>query len=282
MTWFYFSIGTALSFTALYLFSRTASVKSKNPRAMSLVFNFIGALMAIALFLLTGAYKNFSLPKGNEPYIFLLIAVLFFGLFERVRFYAAAALEASLLGIVNNFSLVVAVVIAFFLYREPFTTNKTFGFLLILVSLILVSLDRVKKINWRGIYLGLLANFLLGVAWALDKKGALFFKPEIYNVFVWTLPMVILYFPYIKFNDIKREIKISSWKIVLLSFFNVLGYYLQLKAFSFGEATRVIPVIQTSTLFTVLLGGFFMNERENLLRKILAAVIAVVGVYLLV
>lgn len=249
---------------------------------MSLVFNLIAALMALLLFFFTGAYSRFSLPSGSEPYIYLFIAILFYGLFERLRFYASSALEASLLGIINNFSLVVAVVIAFFLYKEPFTLNKTVGFLLILASLILISLNKVKKINWRGVYLGLLANFLLGVAWALDKKGAYYFKPETYNVLLWTLPLVVLYFPYIKFSDIKREIKISSWKIGLLSLFNVVAYYLQLMAFSMFEATRVIPIIQTSTFFTVLFGVVFLNEKDHLAKKIIASLIAVVGVFLLV
>ncbi|MEK7597737.1 MAG: EamA family transporter [Patescibacteria group bacterium] len=150
MTWLYLSLGSALSFTSLTLLSRVVSVKSKNPRALSVVFNSIAILMAIIIFFTTGANKNFSLPKGFSPYFYLFLACLFYGLNERLRFYASKYLEASLFAIVSNISVVIAFIVALFLYNESITTNKMLGFLLIMASLLLVSFERIKKINWRG------------------------------------------------------------------------------------------------------------------------------------
>ncbi|MDO9028631.1 MAG: DMT family transporter, partial [Candidatus Roizmanbacteria bacterium] len=216
-----------------------------------------------------------------EPWIYLLVAVLFYGLYERLRFYITKALEASHLTIINNTSLVVAVIIAFFIYSEALTTGKILGFLLILTALCLISINKIKKINWSGVLLAVLANVFLGIGWALDKKGVFYFNAETYNVLAWILPLFILYLPHIKLNDLKKEIKISSWKIVFLSFFNVIGYFIQLKALALADATRVIPIVQTSTLFTVIFGIILLKEKENLLRKILAGIIAVIGVYFL-
>lgn len=281
MTWLYLSLGSALSFTSLTLLSRVVSVKSKNPRALSVVFNLIAILMAIIIFFTTGANKNFSLPTKFEPYLYLFIACLFYGLYERIRFYVAKILDASLVSIINNVSLVVAFVVAAFLYSEIMTINKIGGFLLILTALFLVSFNKISKINLRGIFIAILANVFLGIGWALDKKGVIFFNPETYNVLVWFLPIFILYFPYVKFSDIKKEIKISSWKIALLSFLNVFGYFIQLKAQDLADATKVISVVQTSTLLTVIFGIFILKEREHIVKKILAGVIAVIGVFLL-
>ena len=281
MTWLYLSIGSALSFASLTLLSRVVSVKSKNPRALSFIFNVTATVMAIIIFLVAGGHKKFSLPSGFEPWIYLSIAILFYGLYERLRFYVAQILEASLVSIINNVSLVVAFFVAAFIYSEIMTINKIGGFLLILTALFLVSVNKVSKINLRGILLAILANIFLGFGWALDKKGVIFFNPETYNVLAWFFPLFVLYFPYVKFSDIKKEIKISSWKIILLSFVNVVGYYINLKALSLADATRVIPIVQTSTLFTVIFGIILLKEKENLLRKILAGIIAVIGVYFL-
>lgn len=66
-----------------------------------------------------------------------------------------------------------------------------------------------------------------------------------------------------------------------MAFFNFIGFYLGLKAFILADATKVIPVIQTTTLMTVMVGVLFLKERSHLTKKILAGIIAVIGVFLL-
>lgn len=281
MTWLYLSLASVLNFTYLNLLSRVVSRKSKNPRVMSVIFNFIAILMTLIIFIFSSGYKDFSLPKGFSPYYYLFLACLFYGLNERLRFYASKYLEASLFAIISNVSVVIAFIVALFLYNESITTNKMLGFLLIMTSLLLVSFERIKKINWRGISLALLTSTFIGIAWSLDKKGIYYFNLETYNVFVWLLPFLIVYFPGVKFSDIKREIKINKWSLILLSFLNVFGYFLNLKAQSLAEATKVIPIIQTSTVLTVIFGIFILKEKSHLFKKILAGIIAVVGVFLL-
>lgn len=281
MTWLYLSLASVLNFTYLNLLSRVVSRKSRNPRVMSVIFNFIAILMTLIIFIFSSSYKNFSLPKGFSPYFYLFLACLFYGLNERLRFYVSKYLEASLFAIVSNISIVVAFIIALFLYNESITTNKMLGFLLIMSSLLLVSFERIKKISWRGIGLALLTSTFVGVAWSLDKKGIYYFNLETYNVFVWLLPFLIVYFPGVKFSDIKREIKINKWSLILLSFLNVFGYFLNLKAQSLAEVTKVIPIIQTSTVLTVIFGIFILKEKSHWFKKILAGMIAVVGVFLL-
>jgi drug/metabolite transporter (DMT)-like permease len=81
---------------------------------------------------------------------------------------------------------VVAVIISFILYSEPLTSSKITGFLLILFSLVLVSIDGTRKIYWRGVFLAILGNCLLGIGWALDKKGMFYFNLPGYNHNVFT------------------------------------------------------------------------------------------------
>jgi drug/metabolite transporter (DMT)-like permease len=288
MTWLYLSLGSALCFACLNLLSRVVSVDSKNPRALSLAFNLVSIAMATALFLLTGSYNKLSWPTQTQAWIYFLIAAFVYGMFERLRFYAAKLLDASIYSVIGNLSVVMAFFLSLFLYQEIFTVSKFIGFVLILIALLLVvgnkpgdRQGKKLKISFKGIWLGILTSALIGIGWSLDKKGAIFFNPETYNIMTWTVPFIILYFPSIKIKDVKDEFKIFSWKIVLLSFFNVAGYYLSLKALLLTEATKVIPVIQLSTLMTVIAGIFFLNEKTNLNKKILAGIIAVVGVFLL-
>lgn len=281
MTWLYLSLASALCFACLNILSRIVSIDSKNPRALSLVFNFVCTVMAIILFLLTGSYKKITLPTQIEAWIYFFIASVFYALYERLRFYVSKVLNASINSIIGNLAVVIAFIISLFLYKELLTLSKAIGFILIMVSLFLV-IDRTKsKISLKGIILGLIASVFVGIGWGLDKKGIIYFNLETYNVLIWFSSFIILCLPNFKLKDVKIEIKKYSWKIILLSFFNVAGYYLMLKAFELADATKVIPVTQLSVFITVIAGIFFLNEKSNLTKKILAGMIAVLGVFLL-
>lgn len=281
MTWLYYSLGVAISFALLNIFSRVLTVESKNPRAFSIVFNLICIIMSIILLIVTSSYKAFSIPTRIDAWIFLFIASFFYGLNERFRFLISKILEASIYSIVSNITVIMAFIISLFLYGEKLTTSKLFGAIFIIFSLFLVSEIRKSKISAKGLFLAIMTSIFLGVAVSLDKKGAMFFNPETYNILAWVVPFIVLYFPGINIKEIKVEFKQFSWKIILLAFFNFIGFYLGLKAFVLADATKVIPVIQLSTIITVLIGVFFLNEKNHLVKKILAGVIAVMGVFLL-
>ncbi len=281
MTWLYLSFAAAFCFACLSILSRVVSVDSKNPRALSLAFNLTSILMAVILFLLTNSYKKIIFPAQTEAWIYFLIAAFFFGMFERLRFLATKLLPASVYSVISNLSVVVAFILSLLIYKETLTLSKATGFLLILTSLFLVVETKKSKVSIKAVLVGLITSLFLGIAMALDKKGATYFSPEIYNILMWTVPFLVLLFPYAKIEDIKLQFKQFSWKIALLSLLNFTGYYLGLKAFLLMEATKVIPVIQLSTILTVIIGIFVLKEKNNLLKKIVAGIIAVIGVFLL-
>lgn len=282
MNWFGFAFCSIFFFTALGILQRIIAVSSNNQRAMSVLFNFIAAGMALILFFVTGSYKNFSFPSGYQPWLVLLVASFGYGMFERGRFVASKLIDASLLVTLGNINVLVAFVGSLILYNEKLTLDKTIGSLLIIFSLILVSLGKnKKKFPLKSILIVLGVYSMLGVGWMLDKYGAHFFKAETYNIIIWIAPIFFIYFPQIKFKFIKQEFKTASWRIFLLAGLNVVGYYFQLKALSLTEATKVIPILQTGTILTVIAGVILLNERENMVRKIIAGLIAVAGVYFL-
>ena len=286
MGWFALALSSVVFFTTLNLLQRVLAVKSRDPRAMSLVFNFIAAILATLIFFVTGSHKNFSLPTGYSAWITLAVACLMYGLYERGRFYAAKYLEASTLIIVLNISVVVAFIGSLFLYSEPLSLRKLIGATLILIALSLVSYNKKSFKRGsrvlKGIMIGFLISVFLGIGWMLDKLGAAYFNANTYSILVWTIPIAIIYFPYIKLATLKNELKVTSWKIAVLALLNVIGYLLQLKALELQEATRVIPIVQTSTLTTVLAGVVLLNEKEHLVKKVIAGFTAFAGVYFLI
>lgn len=283
MTWTILAFSSVFFFTSLNLLQRTLAVNSKDQRAMAVLFNFIAALIAILIFTIMGSFKSFALPLEPKAWIALIIASFCYAMFERGRFVAAKLLDASVLTTVVNISVLVAFVGSLFLYSETLTTHKLLGGVLIIGALFIVSLNnKAKKASKKGLIIAVLISVMLGLAWMLDKLGTQFFNAGTYNIFIWTVPIIFIYLPYIKLDAIKSELKLASWKVFLLAGLNVVGYLLQLKALETAEATKVIPIVQTSTLFTVLMGIILLRERDHIVRKIIAGIMAIAGAYFLI
>lgn len=272
-----------LFFTALALVQRKIAVASRYPMSTAILFNLSAIFFASLLFIATGSYRSLSFPSSPSAWIYLALAVAMYGLFERGRFFAAKKLDASTLSIISNVSLAVAFTGSIFLYSESFTGLKIAGALMIFTALVIISYQKkFKPGSVSAIMLGVLIYTLLGLGWMLDKKGANYFGANIYNLFVWALPIVFLLLPKVNFTELKYEFKRSNWSFVIPSLLNASGYFLQLKAMETGNATQIIPIVQTSTLLTVVAGIVIMGERNNLIKKLLAALLALIGSYLLV
>ena len=278
-----FALGSIVFFTILCLLQRKLAIEVNNPRAMSIIFNANASVVAILIFFLTGSQTNFVLPTKTEAWIVLAIVCLLYGLFERGRFVAAKLVDASTMATVGSVSTLVAFVGSIFLYSETLTLSKFGGVLLILISLVLVSIAKTEnKSNTKNILITLLVYTTLGLGWMLDKKGTMLFNACTYNILVWTVPLIFVYFPKIGFQQLKEEYKKVSGRVFILASVNVLAYFLELKAFETMEATTVLPIVQTSTIFTIVLAIFLLNEKQNVLKKLIAGILSFVGVYLLV
>ena len=270
-------------FTALNIGSKLFTIDSRNQRAFSLVFGVISAIMATLPSIVDAGGKFPTLPTYPIAWIVMLIACVGYAINERYRFSISKNLDASIIPIIYAIAPLIAFLGAVVIYNEEVTFPRVFGMGLIILATILVTFQNhrkgEKKMNWKFIGVAFIAAVFLGCAWMLDKQGIRNFGMETYNIFVWVVPTIIVFLPSIKINDLKYEIKIGSWKIVLLAFLNVVGYYLTLKAMAYTDVTNVVALSQLSTVTTVMVGIIFLKEYEHAWIKICASLIAFVGVY---
>jgi len=282
MTWFYYLLPAIVLFASLQIFQRKIGVDTANPRVSAVVFNGIASLLALLIFFIVGDYQRLNIPTTPTPWILLGLGGLFYGLFERYRFSASKHLEASVLVVINNWSFVVGFIGVILLYREPITIKHLLGAGLILLSILLVSMPKSKKvaITTTGLLFGFLTSSLIGIAQIFDKAGAENFSPALYSTIVWLAPIPFVIFPRLKLSQIKQEIRQSGKSIFIMSLINVIGYYLALKALEVGTAVQVVPMIQTYSIITVIFAAIFLKEREHLLLKFFAAILALIGIQL--
>lgn len=273
-------------FAALAILQRKVGIQTAHPRISGILFNGMAGVLAFALFLFSGGLQHLQLPTTLQPWIFLGLAGLFYGLYERYRFSASKYLEASILVVINNWSFIVGFLGVLLLYQENITIMQLVGAGLILCSIILVSLPKKDKpikvaITKLGLLFGFLTSSLIGLAQVFDKAGAENFSPALYSIIVWLTPILFVLFPKVKVSDMAIELKQSGRAIFVMALLNVVGYYLALKALEVSLAVKVVPILQISSVLTVLLAAVFLKERKNLKLKLLATSVALAGLWLL-
>ncbi len=121
----------------------------------------------------------------------------------------------------------------------------------------------------------------LGIAWMLDKPGSQGLPASLYSFIVWVAPLGVIALPSLSFKQLRREAIIGGWKVALLAFLNVFGYFIYLKALALENAAKIIPITSSSATLIVLAGIFLLKERTFMTRKILAGVLMFFGILLL-
>lgn len=281
MIWIIYALSTVLLFTTLNLVSKVLIKDSKDPRAFGLIFNLICAFFALLIFIFSKGYSK--LPENYSLYAFLILFISSagYGLFERFRFYAIKHTEVSVNLVISSLATPLAFFAAIKMYNEPLSIYKLAGALLVFCSVILTASKAKGTSTKKGIIASFFVTAMLGMAWVLDKAGSTLFTPEFFNILVWTLPLPFIFLPYVKVKNLKYEWRLNNFKIFIIAFLNVGGYYLNLKALQLADASKVMPIIQTSLVFSVIAAIFLFKENKNLGKKIIAAILSFIGICLL-
>jgi drug/metabolite transporter (DMT)-like permease len=166
-------------------------------------------------------------------------------------------------------------------FGEILTINKILGTSFIIIATIIVAYKNSKLKTGRGFWLAVFVAVIYGLAWMIDKPGSNNIPAGFYSLIIWLLPLPIIAFPKIKIIDLKKEIKNAGMWVIILGLINALGFYTLLKALSLAEASRVIPIISSASVLTIIGGIFILNEKSHIWRKLLAGVIMFAGILLL-
>jgi len=279
MTWFFLALLSTFFFTLYALLARILSVKSKNPRAFSLVYNFFCSLFVLGLWLIEGE----SL-KPITPFVIFLtfIAITLWGLFNRVEYFAHKYMEVSLRTIISKTAELTTFFAATLFLREVMTFKKLLAVSLIVGASVFALYKKNKIIKTKGLIYTLLTSIFLGLAWTMDKKVSVYYPTSFYVLLGYSLAsLYIIPFPTLSFNTVKKEFKRANWKVVLLAFINVLGYYTLIKSFAYGEASKIVLIVASRSVFTILAGIVILKEKSNIFKKIMAGLIVSLGILLL-
>lgn len=253
--------------------------KIYNDGAITVLIQIISSVICIFIIPLF----KFKISTDYKVYIFLFLAIIFYTLNDRLGTTSRRGLEASAYSILKQLSTVFMIFAGIIFLKEPFVLTKFIGATIIVISNVLVF---YKKNNFKFnkyLILGTLANISLSIALFIDVNYSKNFNLAFYVLLTFLIPSLLIFiFEKIKIKDIVLEYKNSnkiilfltsiSWTIMMIS---------KLKSYQLGNIIMVAAFSSLSVILNVITSYFFLKEKNNLIKKIIAGILITIGVILI-
>jgi len=283
MNWFIFALLGVITGAISNLLQKILMKNDKSdPYVYGLAFQFICAflLTTVALF------HSFTVPAVTQlPFNFLLMGISY-ATSAILMFKALQITELSDATILFSSRALWTICAGLLFLKEQFTSMLFTGTLLIFISIFLAIYQKKRIQFHRGHLYTLGAALSLGIAVANDKFIISTLKPDIlsYTAFSFIVPTIFLCL--FKPTAIKKLATFIERKIVqqmiLLGIFYSFSIYAFATAFGKGAtASQIAPISASISTITVFLAVIFLGEKNQLIKKIISAILVIVGVSLL-
>lgn len=278
-TWYFNLIAyliICILFTQMY---KVATKNSKNDGALTILLQILGGI-CVLLFV---PFFKLQFPTEISTYIFLGIAIVFYAIADRVNTTARRGLEVSLYSILGQLSTVFVIVWGILFFKEEIIIKKLIGAILILTGNIIV-LFKKGKFEWnKYILFSLLGNLSMSIGISVDVGISDKFNMPIYVALTLIVPaLLILIIERIKIKDIITEFKEGNKKAILTVGISWgIMIIAMLRAYQFGTVTTIAPLCSLTTILNVFVAYFVLKEKDFIIRKILAALIVILGIILI-
>lgn len=266
----------AIAFTQFY---KIVTKTSKDDGALTVLLEFLAGISALLL----SPFFKFTFPSDWKVYLFLGIACIFYALSDRMNTTIRRGLEASTFSIIKQLSTVFMILAGLLFFKEPFVWKKIIGATLIIFSNVLIFYKKGNQKLDKYVLLGILSNLAFSIALFIDVNLSDNFNLAFYVALTLLIPaLFITITEKIKFTNIKKEfIKGNKKAILITSLCWGTMLVAQLRAYQLGNVTVVAPLCTLTVIGNVIIGHIFLKERDNLFKKIIAATLIIISIFLI-
>ncbi|MCB9358504.1 DMT family transporter [Candidatus Woesearchaeota archaeon] len=243
-------------------------------------YSFLGEFFSMIL-LIPMLVIFFELPSEPIAWVIALLSGILWSITLIASNYAFKNLSSSLKIIIHQSRLIIIVIAGYFIFNDSIGWNQLIAIGLIITGIIIIANPKNIEWSWKGFALTVLGAFCSALALSSEKFVLNYFTPESYIGISFMLPALILSpFALQRQNEIKRIIKNRFRTILAACLSGVLATYFIYRAYNSENISVVIPIIESSILVTVVGGIILLKERQDILRKIIGAVIVLAGAIL--
>lgn len=265
--------------TVFTQFFKIATKTLKRAGALTILLQLIAGLSALVLC----PFFEFKLPTDVMVYIMLGISIVFYAITDRVNTTVRSGLEASTFSMLKQLSTTFMIFAGLVFFKEEFVLTKFIGAMLIIFSNVLIFYKKGKFEFNKYLLLGVFGNISFTVALFLDVNISDNFNLPFYVALTLIIPaLLIMIFERIKPSEIKEEFVNGNKKAILTTAISWgIMIVSQLRAYQLGNVTVIAPLCALTVILNVIVGYLFLKERDNLIRKIIAAILIIISVVLI-
>jgi len=277
-----FAMGAAFSFACADMGMR-AGLQHTNPFVGATMSRFVGVLTLFALIVLSGV----RFPPYGEHYVWLAVAGIFNpGLFTICFMFGIAKIGVARAAPIKGSSPLFAAFLAIIFLGERPEWYHLGGVLLVVLGIGLLSSGRTEG-RWKRIdalwpIAAAVSSAVGSVFW---RKALPSFPDTLAGAFVGLLSAFVLTFLYTATfmrDRIPDGIR-KAWKpFLLVGIIAAIGQFCFASALQRGEVYRMIPLIQTSPLLTVIFALIFLRAIEFITWRVPAGALLTVSGAILV
>lgn len=253
--------------------------KNSNPATYLIVGDLVGGL-----FLLVFALKQEMVTLNNLTLMpSILLSGLLFGLGGLFWYKSLKLIDASEFIVLFTSRAFWAVLASVILLGENFQLEQIIGALLIFLGIYLAAWNAKKFSFKKGEIYALAGAFSMGLGFVNDGFILRGLNPVIYAPISFFVASLVAWLLNPKstaeiLNTFRSKLLM---KLILLGFLGAATQLTYLSAVSLsGNVGQIAVINQLSTILIVIAGIIFLKERDNLIKKIFAAILAFAGVLL--
>jgi len=276
-----FNLAMSLVFSVLLIqFYKLAVRETQSDGASTIILQLIGGLSVLLLM----PFFPFRFSSDLRIYLLLLLATIFYALCDRMQTTVRKNLDVSVYTILNQLAKVFMVLYGITLFHEPIVVNKLIGGGLILLGNVLLFYRKGKLKFNKNVILSVLASFFMATAFVIDVDISRHFNLPFYVMLTLIVPSCFIYLAERHSPDeIVRELKSSRQKHYLVTGIAWgLMILFSIRALQTAGIVFIAPLLATSVLLNVLLASVIHKEKSGLTKKIIAAIIVILGIFIMV
>lgn len=278
MSWYLLAAISVISLSIGTLFQRLAMNKEESdPVVASILFQFLLGFITL-LYALT---QGFVAPPPNLLPFFLFPGALYaigtIAFFKAYKFIGAA--EATVL---SGAGVIVTLLASIIFLRDKLTAVQFIGIFLILCAVVLVNFNKNQlKLN-KGAWFALIGSGSYGLAVVGDTYIIRQYDAVSYLALICFVPGMLIYLRYLNkskvlIKDIK-SIDRNLFIFIVLYAIQAITFYVALQMGAL--VAQLSAIAKSSIILTVILATIFLNERKDIAKKIIGALLTTFGVLL--
>lgn len=227
-------------------------------------------------------FYQFQLPQSSKTWILIVFSIITYAISLLLYFLAYKLTDVSLVSVVRRLSIVFIAILGVVFLREQLTIANWFGLIMIVLSGIVVTVERKHISLSSGILFALFSAVFASLSAVLDKQILNDISPFTYVVINNVLVGLVL-LPRKGIVADARDLMKHHWKLILLTAVLMdLGFALVLYVLQGADVAQTMPVYMgLSFMMSVVFGVFLLKEKQKLPQKIVAIIVGLIGIFLL-